>query len=654
MTPPQASTNQSLRETSGRFPPGRRRCGATAKLVLILLLTSISAFAAGPATTQACPRPAAGSVLQDPPELRSHNGVLEVTLHFRNEPTVVGQGPSRYCYVTDDGMESPTLRVNPGDQLIIHLHNDLQSAQPQTASQPQASQDPDQYCHGGALNASVTNLHFHGTTLPPACHQDEVIHTAVPAGGDFDYRMTIPRDEPPGLYWYHPHPHGYSERQVQGGASGALIVEGLEKVDPWLAKLPQRVIVLRDQSLSVLRVLEAQTPAWDVSINYVPVLYPEYQAPTINARPSQQELWRVLNAAADTIFNLQFLAAGVPQPVKVAAIDGVPTMGAALSQTSILLPPGARAEFVVETPKAGQQAQFVTTKWDTGPQGDNDPARPLANILTSNDADQAATPDLESASTTSAWHPPATEPPAIVQRRLYFSQLVPNPKEGDTSVFYFITVSGQTPAAYRMGQPPNIVLHQGDVEDWTVENRAPEDHVFHIHQIHFHVLQIDGKPVNENAWRDTINLPAWDGTGPYPSVKLRMDFRDPNTVGTFLYHCHILKHEDMGMMGVIQVLPPGVPTITALQAPPRIGIATLATVVATVAPKSPESTPVGGAVQFAVDGIETGKPVPLADGKATFTTSFDADGEHAITATYAGDATYDASASRLLKLRVTE
>ena len=655
MTASQTATHKSGREKSGRFTTDRGRCRATAKAALLLLLTSISAFAAGPTSKQSCPRPAVGSAVQDPPELRSRNGVLEVTLHFRYEPTVIGQGPPRYCYVTDDGMESPTLRVNPGDQLIIHLHNDLQAAQPQNASPPRASQDPDQYCRGGEMNASVTNLHFHGTTVPPTCHQDEVIRTLVPAGGDFDYRLTIPRDEPPGLYWYHPHPHGYSERQVQGGGSGALIVEGLEKVDPWLAKLPQRVIVLRDQSLSQLRVMEAQTPAWDVSINYVPVLYPEYRTATINARPSQQELWRVLNAGADTIFNLQLVVAGIAQPVKIVAIDGVPTMGAAQSQSSILLPPGARAEFVVETPKAGEPAQLVTTKWDTGPQGDNDPARPLANIVPSNDAaDQAVTPELQSAPTASAWRPAASEPPAIVQRRLYFSQLVPNPKEGDTSVFYFLTVSGQTPAAYRMGQPPNIVLHQGDVEDWTVENRAPEDHVFHIHQIHFRALAIDGKPVNDNAWRDTINLPAWDGTGPYPSVKLRMDFRDPNTVGTFLYHCHILKHEDMGMMGVIQVLPPGVPTVTTLQAPSRIGIATLATIVATVAPKSLESTPVSGAVQFAVDGVETGKPVPLADGKATFLTSFDADGEHVITATYAGDKTYDVSASRPLKLRVTD
>ena len=114
-----------------------------------------------------------------------------------------------------------------------------------------------------------------------------------------------------------------------------------------------------------------------------------------------------------------------------------------------------------------------------------------------------------------------------------------------------------------MGSPPNIVVHQGDVEDWTIENRSPEDHVFHIHQIHFQVLAVDGRLVSDPTERDTIDVPYWSGVGPYPSVKLRMDFRDPNAVGTFLYHCHILKHEDMGMMGSIQVLPSDSKTTTS-------------------------------------------------------------------------------------------
>ena len=637
----------------------RTRLAQTCRLIILTaawlaccLLTS-DALASGPAPEQACPRAAAGATLQDPPELRSHNGVLELTLHFKYQPTLIGQGPSRYCYVTDDGMESPTLRVRQGDQLIIHFHNDLPRP-PQSNTQLSAARDQEQDCNGGAMNAFVTNLHFHGTTVSPTCHQDEVIRTIIPAGTEFDYRVTIPRDEPPGLYWYHPHPHGYSERQVQGGASGALIVEGLENVDPWLARLPQRVIVLRDQSLSNLRVPGPATPAWDISVNYVPVLYPQYEPAMIEAEASQEELWRVLNAGADTIFNLQVVAGSVAQAMKMVAIDGVPTPADAEPQTSILLPPGARAEFVVKTPKPGEQAQLVTTDWDTGPEGDRDPTRPIANIVVApNHSNGVAAPGAHLDSAVNSWRSLMDQAP-IVRRKLYFSQLTPNPAEGDTSVFYFITVSGQAPAAYRMGQPPNIVVHDGDVEDWTVENRSPEDHVFHIHQIHFRVLEVDGKPVHDNALRDTIDLPYWSGSGPYPSVKLRMDFRDPNIVGTFLYHCHILKHEDMGMMGVIQVLPPGVPTLTRLHGPTRIGIASLATIVATVASKAPNPASPGGTVQFTMDGIQTGQPVPVVDGKATLTRSFENPGEHVITAAYAGDTTYDVSAAPPLKLRVVE
>ena len=99
-------------------------------------------------------------------------------------------------------------------------------------------------------------------------------------------------------------------------------------------------------------------------------------------------------------------------------------------------------------------------------------------------------------------------------------------------------------------------VHQGDVEDWLIENRSRETHAFHIHQTHFLILERHGVPVQEPYLRDTINVPYWDGFSPqYPSIKLRMDFRDPNIVGTFPYHCHILQHEDGGMMGTIRVLP---------------------------------------------------------------------------------------------------
>ena len=224
----------------------RRICNELLFFALATLV-SVSCVAQPHSSTQICPRPAAGATIFNPPELQSRNGKLEVTLHLRYQQTSVSEGPPRYCYITDDGIESPTLRVRPGDELVIHLHNDLApSADGTFESHEMMPRTGQGDCLGSSMDLSTTNLHFHGMTIPPTCHQDEVIRTAVHAGQEFDYFIKIPSDEQPGLYWYHPHPHGFGERQVQGGASGAIIVEGIESAISYLASYSQRVIVLRD------------------------------------------------------------------------------------------------------------------------------------------------------------------------------------------------------------------------------------------------------------------------------------------------------------------------------------------------------------------------------------------------------------------------
>jgi len=625
------------------------RCSA---LLLAILLAISCANAQN--TAPACPRPQAGATVENPPEVRSQNGVLEVSLHLRYQQTMVSEGPPRYCYVTDDGAESPTLRVRPGDRLIIHLHNDLPEWQgyraPHHDTAP-VSHDAD--CDATSMDPSVTNLHFHGMTIPPVCHQDEVIHTAIPAGREFDYRVNIPADEPPGMYWYHPHPHGFSERQVQGGASGVLIVEGLAARNPALAAMPERVLVLRDQQRIGPEMPSPTVPAWDISANFVPIIYSHGQPAVIKMKPGEKEFWRVLNAGADVIFNLQLLTGQSAQPVDLIAIDGVPVdrqkLAGRVQPSSIFLPPGARAEFVVTAPTAGQHAALITQAWDTGPQGDNDTERTIAAIETSSAADDPPAAGRKRSSPV-AQAITLPEPQPVVNRRLFFSQRSSNAQDPDAFVLYFVTVVGQTPESYSMGSPPNITVHQGDVEDWTIENRSPEDHVFHIHQIHFTVQAVNGQPVNDPTERDTIDVPYWKGDGPYPSVKLRMDFRDPNTVGTFLYHCHILKHEDMGMMGSIQVLPPAMKTTTTLSTHREVlDVGTELSVIATVTPRS-----AGGAVQFIVDGLDDGGPIPLADGRAEFKTSFKDSGRHTIAAAYSGDRTHDESAAPALPIKVTE
>jgi FtsP/CotA-like multicopper oxidase with cupredoxin domain len=527
----------------------------------LLLVFALSYCAGQDVQTQPiCPRPIAGANVTNPPEIKSHNGLLELGLHLRYEGTLPSEGPPRYCYVTDDGLESPTLRVLPGDVVIIHLHNDLPPvSSPRATKNAVNPMSADDDC-GGDMNSSVTNLHFHGMAIPPLCHQDEVIRTAIQAGQSFDYRFRVPADQAPGLYWYHPHPHGFTERQIQGGASGAIIVAGIEARFPAIASLPSRIILLRDQQRIGPEAPGPAVPTWDISANFVPIVYPENKPALIAVTAGGKEFWRVVNAASDTIFNLQVLINGIAQPIQTLAIDGVPVARSSykqpIMQTNVFLPPGARVEFVVSTPAKGASGELVTRAWNTGPAGDNDTERTIARIVSSDEPGRSAqkSPRLAKATKPTAFR--SNEIANVTQRNLYFSQRSSNPQDPDNFVLYFITVQGQSPAPYKMGLPPNIVVHQGHIEDWTIENRSQEDHVFHIHQIHFQVLKVNGKLVNDPAMRDTIDIPYWSGSGPYPAVTLRMNFNDPKIVGTFLYHCHILKHEDMGMMGSIQVLPP--------------------------------------------------------------------------------------------------
>ncbi|HTY49468.1 MAG TPA: multicopper oxidase domain-containing protein [Steroidobacteraceae bacterium] len=590
-----------------------RAAAALPTLGVVLLLGALAAPAAGaqPVPPPLCPRPVPGGEVADPVELQSRHGVLQLDLTIRNEN---GPRGPRYCYVLPDGAQSPTLRVHPGDLLILRLHNALQNLAP-TANAPPPAADPSicrvrprpvDACSTGAMSATATNLHFHGMTVPPLCHQDDVLHTFIPSGGPpFEYRFRIPTNEAPGLYWYHPHVHGFSKIEVLGGASGALIVEGIARANPLLAGLPERVFVIRDQQLLnpdappsrfepvVPRQLLDRDgdaanngtgfgkPAMDLSVNFIPVPYPDYPPARIRMRPGERQLWRVLNAGAITYLNLAVLFGRTPRPLGIVAMDGVPlhfggSPGPAIQWVDhIGLPPGARAEFVLDGPPAGVPALLVTRAVDTGPGGENDPNRALAAIVADADAPEPrARLDPHPQPLPAPTQPWIGDVAPVRVRRLYFSEQLKDPNNPNGPMEFFITVEGQKPAPFDPNSTvPNITVRQGDVEDWIIENRSNELHAFHIHQLHFQLRDWSGIPVNEPFLRDTVNVPYYSGrTLTYPSVRLRMDFRDPNTVGIFVYHCHLLEHEDGGMMGTIRVLPatapPQAPATPGATSPP--------------------------------------------------------------------------------------
>jgi FtsP/CotA-like multicopper oxidase with cupredoxin domain len=610
--------------------------------------TSTAATRDATGDDKGCFRAAVGSEVPEPEDLRSVDGILKVDLAFRS--FVDSKGEVRYCYVTLNGKQSPTLRVKPGDTVILNFKNEAtaaarpsrtvaangqlgaamstpggttdstKNATTNSGGAVGASYAPGQGatpaangrmgaamptpggvnpaptkesernvaapCASGAMKPTSTNLHFHGLTVPAVCHQDDVMRTMIESGSaPYEYRFQIPADEAPGLYWYHPHIHGFTKAQVLGGASAALVVEGIERAIPDVAGLPERVFVIRDQNLANPDaapvddarlppvVLDADgdvmntgtgtgKPAEDLTINYVPVPYPNYPPATITMKPSERQLWRMLNASAITYLSLQVLFGPQAQAVEVVALDGVPIhpKSAGLNKYILLthlgIPPGGRIEFVMKGPPEGTKASLVTRSVNTGAMGENDPNRAIANIVAKTDAVEpqsslAKNPTPLPASST-AWLRDVT-PVRVL--KLFFSETPLDPKDPNSPTTFYLTVDGEMPKPFDPSSGiPNIVTHQGDVEDWILENRSQELHAFHIHQVHFALMEFFGLAVNEPFLRDTVNVPYWDGKNPvYPQVRLRMDFRAPNAVGTYPYHCHLLEHEDSGMMGMIRV-----------------------------------------------------------------------------------------------------
>ena len=540
-------------------------------LLRSVLFVVLGGFALQSLSAQApvCPdRPAPGSPVQNPLDLYSQNGILTVNLTLQNQLFL--DGFMHYCYVymyQGQQIEAPTLRLDPGDQLVLNLTDNIQApfdretkhlvkhmtmtmGHMHEVANKHGKPGPDDPCDGGPVLQSSTNMHFHGLNVPPVCHQDDVINTIIQSGDpSFQYSIQIPANEPAGLYWYHPHPHGNTSTQVGGGASGALIVEG---TNPLVQGLTERVLIARQQFKPAGTSQDPDAGA-QLTLNFQPAVYPEGgPAPIINVQAGKQEYWRFLNSTTTDFLTLQTLFNAVPQDFEVLALDGVP-LQTPIFENTIVVPPAGRVEFITPAVPLGTQAIFVNNGFDTGPVGDSNPPQRLANIVPNQNLQM---PHV-------AQHP--TKPPAqplrfaglktqipTATRKLYFSEQVvgTNPP-----LQFFITVDGKKPKVFAMDDPPAITTNVGAVEDWTIENRSGEVHAFHIHQIHFLVMAINGVPVPNPDLQDTIQIPNWAGTGPYPSVTLRMDFRDPNIAGTFVYHCHILDHEDGGMMAKIQVNP---------------------------------------------------------------------------------------------------
>jgi FtsP/CotA-like multicopper oxidase with cupredoxin domain len=522
-----------------------------------------------------CPRFKAGSVVHNPRALFSSNGVLAVRFSYQH---TFDNGTELLCFMTPDGLENPTLHVKPGDHLIITITNNTPSTPAimppldlPTCANPQATQ-------------SSINIHYHGTNTSPACHQDEVIKTIINSGETFQYNVAFPKDEPSGLYWYHPHIHMIAEHSVQGGASGAIIVGGIENLQPAVSGLRERILMVRDQPVPGNPAPTGNIPSLDLTLNYIPITSPtaaksnDFVPAILQMLPGEKQFWRVSNSTSDVILDLQYVFDRMPQILQLVAVDGVPLNSQDNSErpmltevTHFLLSPASRVEFIVSAPPSSVRlAQLLTLGIGAGSGIFNDPERPLATVQLTGGNDRIVDRDagtgngnkvgtFSAMSTTQKRFAGLASAPVAIRRTVFFNEnLNLNPPQ------FFMDVQGKTEHVFDPNAPPDIVATQGTVEEWTIENRTLENHAFHIHQIHFLVesqndFEINGSeqvPAINGQYLDTIQIPFWDQNPnhPFPSVKLRIDFRG-NDIGDFVFHCHILSHEDLGMMNIVRVKP---------------------------------------------------------------------------------------------------
>jgi FtsP/CotA-like multicopper oxidase with cupredoxin domain len=483
--------------------------------------------------------------------------------------------------MTPNGLENPTLHVKPGDTLNVTVTNN-------TPNSPVEEVFNAPTCGDTSMTGSSVNIHYHGTNTTPQCHGDNVVKTLVNSGHTFQYSLQFPTNEPPGLYWYHPHVHGIAEGAVLGGGSGALIVDGIENVQPAVSGLVHRTFVIRDQP-QVQGLGEGpgncgvDVPFQDITINNVPIdsnatvdasgntTSISFTPAVIHMQFGEKQFWRVTNSSADTILDLQVVFDGTPQTLQIVGIDAVPVNsqdgtqpGSLIPVTNFRLPPAARVEFIVAPPSSSVKvAQFITQNINNGPDGDCDPTRPIANIKMmgwpQSDFDEPSPTNLPNSTgliTTQQRFGGIMSVPVSVTRHLTFSEIQPTQ--------FFITVDGQTPTLFDNNNPPAIITTQGTVEKWFVRNIARENHELHQHQIHFKVLSQDNFEINgvqqapaiNGQFLDMIEVPFWDQNPQHnpPQVELLMDFRGPD-IGDFVYHCHILGHEDLGMMAIERVNP---------------------------------------------------------------------------------------------------
>lgn len=450
----------------------------------------------------ALPVSASGASFLEPEVLTSRAARLEVTLRAEARQVPYGKG-TRFAYTYNGSTPGPTLRVRPGDRLVVTLENRL---------------DHD------------TNLHTHGLHVSPAVDD---IFLMIPAGGSHTYTYDIPPDHRSGLFWYHPHVHEHVAEQVAAGLAGAIIVaDDLDDIAE-IATSTERIWILADPPIGATsQILSASGATRMQGREGDQVLVNGIHQPRIEATAGTLERWRLVNASASRYYRF----AVDSHPLHVIASDGG-RLAAPVAVDSVLIAPGERVEvFVAPTHAGTYPARSLAYQRGTAMGMGGGMMGGRSNASATSEALLATM--IVNGRTTQAVRLPArlAEPSTLTLPSASATRTVVLAMGAGGGMMNF-TIDGRTFDPART----DITARLDVVEEWVIRNTSTMDHPFHLHTWPFQI--VGGSP--ETGWKDTVNVPANSET------RIRVPFT--NLTGRTVYHCHILDHEDLGMMGVISV-----------------------------------------------------------------------------------------------------
>jgi FtsP/CotA-like multicopper oxidase with cupredoxin domain len=493
-----------------------------------------------------------------------------------------------------------TLRIKPGDTLYLRLVNNL----PANAPSVPHPQQPPPSGHAQQFNFNITNLHTHGLHVSPEGISDNVLLEVGPQTTQ-PYAIRVPEDHPPGTFWYHAHLHGSTAVQVSSGMAGALIVEGGLDELPEIKAAKEKIFVLQQLVFDQHGRLESFDPfndllgaeGWQrhVTVNGQLV-------PTITMRPGEVQRWRMIHAGVKE--NIVLILDD--HKLHEVAVDGI-ALGRAVSwpasaplsngSRGLFLAPGYRSDVLVQanplrpgetrreyllrdeqlSPRRSLQAAGNAVRLAltgaTSPRVmlgrlSGKPDGIIARVVVEGDPVDMRLPTDDQLITTFPVDPELSLP--IEDQELTGQAQRVNLaagsfaceagsgiclpcEDGENCVFRFIIENDQEKRIYMPEQRPRH-LKLGQASEWILSGTI-FPHPFHIHVNPFEVEReepsTDGAIVRRKIWKDTLLLIGSDPAEP-ETITVRARYAD--FAGKFVLHCHILGHEDMGMMELVEIV----------------------------------------------------------------------------------------------------